>query len=423
MTMKTSLTTMTLGLVALAAAGASCNDREIEVSELRVELPEPYAPVSALVAGQVILPTQTGGDISAKVNFGDGTSTNVDISAQGRFSAGHTYANAGNFEVLVEVESANGGSGSRSTVARIAAPLSTPEFECVSCDGAGVCNVIPCEGLGQRVSFRGSVAGGIGAKRFRWDFGDGRPQQDGTVVTHEYATAGTYSVTMLAADSISSTAFSTRDVVVTQVQAAVIVADGPTGTVAFGNPAEVSFYGAGVPPMRVFTSWGDGSSSVVNNYTADGSDATVSHVYMAGGTYTVTLDAVDALGQQAQTTVTVRYANAPATASSSSAGSSSAAGASSSAAQASSAAAPSSAAGQSSSAAGQSSSAAAASSSAEAASSSAAPASSAAGESSSASAAPGSSSAAPASSGTEASSAQGASSTDGASSTGSASSN
>lgn len=416
MTMKTSLTTMTLGLVALAAAGASCNDREIEVSELRVELPEPYAPVSALVAGQVILPTQTGGDISAKVNFGDGTSTNVDISAQGRFSAGHTYANAGSFEVLVEVESANGGSGSRSTVARIAAPLSAPEFECVSCDGAGVCNVIPCEGLGQRVSFRGSVAGGIGAKRFRWDFGDGRPQQDGTVVTHEYATAGTYSVTMLAADSISSTAFSTRDVVVTQVQAAVIVADGPAGTVAFGNPAEVSFYGAGVPPMRVFTSWGDGSSSVVNNYTADGSDATVSHVYMAGGTYTVTLDAVDALGQQAQTTVTVRYANAPAPASSSSAGASSAAGASSSAAQASSAAASSSAAGQSSSAAAESSSAAAASSSA-------APASSAAGESSSASAAPGSSSAAPASSGTEASSAQGASSTDGASSTGSASSN
>jgi PKD repeat protein len=69
--------------------------------------------------------------------------------------------------------------------------------------------------IGTSVTFTGSATGGTAPYAYSWDFGDG-VTANGASVTHAYANAGTYRVTMNATDSTGQTTTKTQQVTVGQ---------------------------------------------------------------------------------------------------------------------------------------------------------------------------------------------------------------
>jgi len=139
---------------------------------------------------------------------------------------------------------------------------------------------------------------------YAWAFGDGTVAS-GLSVSHAYAAAGTYTVTLTVTDAGGLTG---SDTAVVQVSNRPPVANaGPDRTADVGT--SVAFDGSGSRDAdgRIATyawTFGDGASA---------SGATATHAYGAPGTYTVTLTVVDDLRAQASDTalVTVASQSAP----------------------------------------------------------------------------------------------------------------
>jgi len=118
---------------------------------------------------------------------------------------------------------------------------------------------------------------------YAWRFGDGGTAS-GVAVTHAYATAGTYTVTLTVTDSRGSSA---SDTAVVRVANRTPVANaGPDQSGILGSP--VTFRGSGSDPDGTVASYtwdfGDGASAT---------GATASHVYATAGTYTAKLTVTD----------------------------------------------------------------------------------------------------------------------------------
>lgn len=144
---------------------------------------------------------------------------------------------------------------------------------------------------------------------YSWRFGDGRTAS-GRTVTHSYATAGTYAVTLTVADTFGRQASVTRSINVgggINPTAAFVIS--PTAPL----PGQaVHFNGATSRPapgrfiVRYQWSFGDGSSAAGEQ---------VSHVYSTAGTYTVVLTVTDDAGRTGTTSQTVSVGTGGATAS------------------------------------------------------------------------------------------------------------
>lgn len=81
----------------------------------------------------------------------------------------------------------------------------------LTCDAGG-----PYTGqVGNAVQFAGNAAGGTAPYTFDWDFGDGSPHGSGQNPTHVYASAGTYTATLIVTDAAAHTATDSADVTIT----------------------------------------------------------------------------------------------------------------------------------------------------------------------------------------------------------------
>jgi PKD repeat protein len=146
---------------------------------------------------------KTSGVIPLTVNFNASASQNADSYywdfGDGNYGTGqvvdHTFANAGNFNVILTVSNANGIANSTQTITAVEPILPVAEFTKNATEG-----VKPLT-----VAFNASTS--QNADSYAWDFGDGT-NGTGQVVEHTFENAGTFNVvlTVSNANSTNSTA-------------------------------------------------------------------------------------------------------------------------------------------------------------------------------------------------------------------------
>jgi PKD repeat protein len=233
--------------------------------------------------------------------FGDGsTGTGKTVS--------HTFNTAATFSVTLTVTNDRGLSASMTLQVTTTAVLS-PSANFVFSPGS--------PSTGQLVVFNAdtsTAATGHQLTTFNWNFGDGATAS-GLVVSHGFATAGAYSVTLNVADDLGQKNTKATTVTVTagggaggggQTQAAFSYS--PL-TPAAGQPiffnAASSTAASGHTLTTYAWDFGDGT-------TFSGAVASASHSYAAAGTFSVTLTVTDDSGTKAtvKTPITVAAASA-----------------------------------------------------------------------------------------------------------------
>jgi PKD repeat protein len=158
--------------------------------------------------------------------------------------------------------------------------------------------------VGDFVNFNASAsvpAAGRTIRTYAWDFGDGTQKTTTTPITsHDFVTAGTFSVTLVVTDDAGRQGVATNSVTVST--------DAPTADFTFSqlppNTAHnVQFNSSGsqAAPGRTIASYswdfGDGGSSTL---------ASPTHAYAAAASYNVTLTVTDSTGKVGRVTKTVQ---------------------------------------------------------------------------------------------------------------------
>jgi PKD repeat protein len=227
-------------------------------------------------------------------DFGDGTPTITGTTP----TASHTYASAGTYSTTLTVIDNSGGTNSVSHDVQII-PVNTPP---VAIFTEAITNLSAAFDASGSSDPDGTVAS------YAWDFGDGTTGT-GATPSHLYTTGGTYTVALTVTDNQGAATSISHTI-----------------TVAAAN----------IPPTASFTATPTGLSTAFNAAGSTDPDGTVAsydwdfgdgsphatvvaptHVYAAGGTYTVTLVVTDNLGASgsASQAVTVVKPNVPPTAS------------------------------------------------------------------------------------------------------------
>lgn len=205
-------------------------------------------------------------------NFGDNTTSNT-------ASPAHTYSANGVY--LVTLTANNN---------FVPACVSTKTaFVVVSSLCNLSANFTSFNGANGLVNFTNITSGGIGAKTYTWNFGDGFSSNT-THPSHTYISAGIYNVTLLAKDTTNCTSSTTKTVNISNIPC-----------IANANftlaPTNVPKFWIAIPsfPWNVVAatwSWGDGAST--NSLYA-------SHQYSVAGTYTICLTVTVSCGATAST--------------------------------------------------------------------------------------------------------------------------
>jgi PKD repeat protein len=131
-------------------------------------------------------------------NFGDGSPR-----GHGNTTA-HTYAASGTFHVQVTVTDAGGGSMVLNKTVTVNPSLA-----------ASASGLPASVTAGHAVNFTASASGGSGTYTYVWVFGDGSAKSTVQNPTHSYATAGTYTATVWANDTLGDSVTKTVAVTVT----------------------------------------------------------------------------------------------------------------------------------------------------------------------------------------------------------------
>lgn len=237
--------------------------------------PPPPAPVANFTSAQVtntlnvnFTDTSTAAPTSWAWTFGDGgTSTTQNPN--------HAYAAAGTYSV--KLTATNTGGSSSKTLSVVVVPLPpapVANFSWVQTPDTDA------------VAFSDSSTGIVSS--WAWDFGDGSLVSNAQSPSHIYATTGIYNVKLTATGPGGS---DSKTVAVT-------VSASPVPTAAFTfvqtpNSFDVVFTDTSTNATSWSWNFGDGSpAATVENPT---------HTYAAGGTYSVTLTATNASGNNAVT--------------------------------------------------------------------------------------------------------------------------
>lgn len=235
------------------------------------------APVNASFVS-----TSTGSITSYAWAFGDGSTATTAVG-----NTAHTYTKAGTYTVSLTVTGAGGSNTTTRTVVA-SAPVLSADFAATPTSGTAPL----------ATTFTATASPGL--TTFAWDLGDGT-KISGAKVSHTYAAAGNYTVSMTA----SGTAGTAAPVV-------------KTNYIQTSNALQAAFAAnrtKGTAPMLV--RFDNQSSGTVNSYSwsfgdgTSGSDPNPVHTYRKPGTYAVTLTVSGPAGKQTSlpTTITVGAAN------------------------------------------------------------------------------------------------------------------
>ena len=228
--------------------------------------------------------TDDVGVVAYSWNFGDG-------SSGGGARQTHVYHTAGTYTVTLEVTDASGASGTDTLIVEVQPTPNEPPAAAAGSDQTVT--------LGDEARFDASAStDDNGIVSYSWSFGDGT-SAEGARVAHTFASAGTFSVTLTVADTDGAV---TTDVLAVAVEprpnrTPVAIADGPP-TVQVGEDASFDASASNDDGRLVSFSWdfGDGGADAGEQVT---------HVFVAAGTFQVTLYVTDNDGAVATDTRTV----------------------------------------------------------------------------------------------------------------------
>jgi len=226
--------------------------------------------------------TTTGAaPIQYRWDFGDGVTGAVATPT-------HTYTQTGSYTVTLTATNANGNDVATRAVV-IALPAPTAGFISSSPDR-----------LGETTIFANTTSGPW-PSTYQWDFGDGSALSTMENPTHTYAAVGIYTVTLTAANAVSSDAVTGTVVIAPEDCVAASGADFTytplTPTLGIAQPGvPVTFTGAarGTPPINYAWAFGD-------NQTGNG--AAINHTYTLTGAYTVVMTAANLCGTDTASTL------------------------------------------------------------------------------------------------------------------------
>jgi hypothetical protein len=125
---------------------------------------------------------------------------------------------------------------------------------------------------------------------YAWDFGDGSTGS-GVSVSHTFAQDGAFTVRVTVTDNDGLTDTATFNVNVTNVSPVVGAVPDATLNVGATYTAVGSFTDPGADAWTATVNWGDGSALEV--VPLSGHSFSLTHIYTAGGTYTVSIDIAD----------------------------------------------------------------------------------------------------------------------------------
>lgn len=274
---------------------------------------KPTPPVVMLNASPLsgLIPVTTNFDASLSTdpqglalsyswNFGDGTTLTNASSQQS-----HQYTTAGSYTATVTVTDSGGASSTSQVTVNVIAPQPPIAVIKVSSNKGAVPFTPTLD------SSASSDPQGL-ALTYQWNFGDGSTSgilATGGQVSHTYAKAGQYTVTLTVTDSVNLSSSATTVVTVNNLSPVAIlkVTSASKGTAPFTATFDSS--GSSDPQNFALTyqwNYGDGTTSAVLNAAGQ-----ISHTYTKAGQYTVTLTvtASDNLSSSATAIITVN--NAP----------------------------------------------------------------------------------------------------------------
>jgi PKD repeat protein/uncharacterized protein YraI len=289
--------TITVALWVTDDKGAS----HIATTQVKVENVAPMAEAGGPYAGQVgslITLAGTATDpglvdqvgLSYRWDFGDDTQGSGPLVS-------HSYQQAGSYEVKLTVTDKDGAQGTDTATVQVREGNQPP---------AAILNG-PTSGLvGETLSFSGAGSADDDGRivRYVWDFGD-RTTGSGVDVTHVYNVVGSYQVTLTVTDDGGLSDSATQIVQVDEPNLP------PTATIS--GPASgligetLSFDGSGSSDSDgriVSYAWDFGDEIT-------GSGITVTHSYIATGSYTVTLTVTDNGGLTGKATHAIQIHPSP----------------------------------------------------------------------------------------------------------------
>ncbi|HYB79533.1 MAG TPA: PKD domain-containing protein, partial [Thermoplasmata archaeon] len=236
-----------------------------------------------------------GHAISIQVDFTDGTGT-VTISYEGLPDGclssnapelNCTPAVAGKFDLVVNLTDSFGETANASATLVVMKTLSVQLTLSPS--------TLPEIDAGVAVVASAAASNGLPPYHYSWSFGDGAVL-GGSNVSHAYSTPGAYVISAQAQDATGATANSSVEVVVVP-RPLVHISLRP------GNATDVDF------PVQLTSSTTGGTGAVSETWGfGDGTEAVganVTHAWTRPGTYSVTVEYVDALGVTANSFVNV----------------------------------------------------------------------------------------------------------------------
>src|SRR5207249_3201881 len=139
--------------------------------------------------------------------------------------------------------------------------------------------------VGSAIGFTAHATSGVGVATCNWTFGDGTTGT-GCITTHAYASQGTFTASVTAADTVNVTATTNISVTVNAKLAVTSVAS-PRPTEVGRAVSFTSTPAGGVGTVACSWAFGD---------TTTGSGCLTTHTYANSGTFTAAVTATDSLG-------------------------------------------------------------------------------------------------------------------------------
>lgn len=293
-TPPTSTSTQTSATLTINVAGAPTV----------VITPPSTAPIAGLPASYtfaVTAATTNGAAIrDLTVDWGDGNVQDLG-AVTGNAVVAHTYRSAGAYTITAKVTDANGYVVPVST----GVTVNSPSFGLIITPPS----TPPSAGLPATFTVAtGTLPTGDAVRNVHIDWGDTTSQDLGAItgtatIAHAFASAGSYTVTATMTDTVGNTTSvaTAVSVIVTANPTIIITPSVATATKTATLTIQVT-PPTGVGVTDALLEFGDGNKQDLGGLTGT---TTVTHVYTASNTYTVTLTVKDTLGRTTTGTTTV----------------------------------------------------------------------------------------------------------------------